>query len=118
MGSAVAYDNRVKESALGVKKKTLKAFGAVSKQTAVEMALGALKKLKGDISASITGIAGPGGGSPKKPVGTVFICVSCRGRTAVKKFLFKGSRKSVKKQSAEAALVMLSKALGVKTERA
>ena len=114
LGSIVAYANGVKRSELGVKEATLKKYGAVSKETAGEMAQGVKKALGADVSAAITGIAGPGGGSPEKPVGLVFIAVS-RGRaTTVQRFVFKGTRKSIKKQSAEAALSMIAEALGIK----
>jgi len=70
-GSVVCYDNRIKEQVIGVSGQTIKKFGAVSRETALEMALGGAKKLGSDITVSITGLAGPGGGSPEKPVGTV-----------------------------------------------
>lgn len=111
IGGVIAYGNEVKKNLLRVKSPTLKAHGAVSKETAGEMAKGVRERLKTDIGVSITGIAGPGGGSVEKPVGTVFIAVSKGRRTAVQKFLFKGSRKSIKKKSAEAALKMLLEAL-------
>lgn len=114
MGGIVAYDNKVKKTLLGVREDTLKRVGAVSRETALQMAEGAKKRVKADISASITGIAGPGGGSAKKPVGTVYICVLSAKKRTVKKFLFKGGRKSIKRQSAEAALSMLCKVIGVK----
>ena len=113
-GAIVAYANSIKRSLLGVKASTLSSFGAVSKETAREMSRGAQGALKADISAAITGIAGPGGGTDKKPVGLVFIAISKGKRTTVKKFLFKGNRKSIKRQSAEAALKMLAASLGVK----
>ncbi|MBW7956747.1 MAG: CinA family protein [Deltaproteobacteria bacterium] len=113
-GAIVAYANDVKAAMLGVKSSTLASYGAVSRKTAGEMAQGARKSFKADISAAVTGIAGPGGGTPKKPVGLVFIAVSKGSRTTVKRFLFKGGRKAVKKQSAEAALEMLGTALGIK----
>ncbi|HBG45503.1 MAG TPA: damage-inducible protein CinA [Deltaproteobacteria bacterium] len=115
-GAIVAYDDSVKISQLGVRKATLASFGAVSRRTAAEMAKGARSRLKADISAAVTGIAGPGGGTPKKPVGLVFIAVSKGSRTTVKRFLFKGGRKSVKKSSAQAALKMLADAAGIKTD--
>lgn len=114
LGSIVAYANGVKQTELGVKSGTLKKYGAVSKETAVEMARGVKKRLGSDISAAITGIAGPGGGTPEKPVGLVFIAVSKGRTTIVERFVFKGGRKSIKKQSAEAALSMLAEALGLK----
>lgn len=113
-GAVVAYANSAKSGRLGVKRSTLASFGAVSRETAREMAQGAGKAFRADVSAAITGIAGPGGGTPEKPVGLVFIAVSKGSRTTVKRFLFKGGRKAVKRQSAEAALGMLGKTLGVK----
>lgn len=114
LGSVVAYANEVKTSELGVRAATLKKHGAVSKETAREMAEGIRRKFNADLSASITGIAGPGGGSARKPVGLVFIAVSKGKKTTVRKFLFKGARKAVKKQAVEAALVMLAGALKLK----
>lgn len=114
LGSVVAYDNGVKQTELGVKAATLKKYGAVSKETAIEMARGVKKKLGSDISAAVTGIAGPGGGTKEKPVGLVFIAVSKGRTTDVQRFIFKGGRKSIKKQSARAALAMIAKALGLK----
>jgi PncC family amidohydrolase len=78
------------------------------------MAKGVKKALGADVSAAITGIAGPGGGTMEKPVGLVFIAVSKGKKTEVQKFFFKGTRKSVKKQSAGAALSMLAEALWLK----
>jgi|GEM_PF-174297 len=71
-GGVVSYDNRIKENIVGVPAKTLETFGAVSRQTALAMALGGAQKIGADITISITGIAGPTGGGPDKPVGTVF----------------------------------------------
>ena len=113
-GGVVAYANGIKRSLLNVKASTLSSFGAVSKETAGEMARAVRSALKVDISAAITGIAGPGGGTLEKPVGLVFIAISKGKRTTVKKFLFKGGRKSIKKQSAEAALTMLAASLGIR----
>lgn len=117
LGSVVAYSNAVKESALGVRSATLKRHGAVSAETAAEMAKGARKTLGAAISAAITGIAGPGGGTAEKPVGLVFIAVSMGKSAEARRFVFKGTRESIKKQSAEAALSMLADALGVKVKK-
>lgn len=78
-GGVVAYDNSVKENVLGVKAETLSAFGAVSYETAREMAHGVKRALNTSIGISTTGIAGPGGGTEKKPVGTVYIGIAMDG---------------------------------------
>ena len=78
-GGAVSYSYELKESILGVKSATLKKFGAVSSETATEMVEGALLNFKSDYALAVTGIAGPDGGTPDKPVGTVWIAVAaCR----------------------------------------
>lgn len=105
--SVIAYDNRAKTNILNVSLKTLKQYGAVSQQTARAMAQGIRKILKSDISLSITGIAGPSGGSPDKPVGTVFMAICFRNKVIDYQFMFKGSRTSIKKQAAEKALNLL-----------
>ncbi|CAG1017225.1 nicotinamide-nucleotide amidase [Burkholderiaceae bacterium] len=115
LGSIVAYANGVKVSGLGVRAATLRRYGAVSKETAAEMARGVKNRLGAGLTAGITGIAGPGGGTPEKPVGLVYIAVSKGRTTIVKRFVFKGGRKSIKKQSTEAALLMLAEALGIKS---
>ena len=72
-GGIIAYDNRIKQENLGVQKATLEGYGAVSSQTAKAMAEGAIRTLSVDMAVSVTGIAGPGGGTEEKPVGTVWI---------------------------------------------
>jgi nicotinamide-nucleotide amidase len=84
-GSVVAYQNEIKEKELGVKKETLQAYGAVSEQTAREMAEGVRKALRADYGLSTTGVAGPGGGSAEKPVGLVWIAISNGKQTIAKK---------------------------------
>jgi nicotinamide-nucleotide amidase len=74
-GSVVAYSNEVKQSILGVKGNTLEQHGAVSEQTVTEMVSGALRVLQTDLAIAISGVAGPGGGSPEKPVGTIWLAV-------------------------------------------
>lgn len=107
-GGVVAYANELKVKVLGVKAVTLMKHGAVSSECAIEMALGARKRLESDCAVSITGIAGPGGGSPEKPVGLVYIAVSVKGRLPVcKRFLFSGSRDSIKAYSAASAFNLL-----------
>ncbi len=106
-GSIVSYANEVKTKSLEVKTETLKDHGAVSKKTAREMALGAREQLQVDIAISTTGIAGPGGGSIEKPVGTVGIGVSTVSGTKSKIYNFKGSRKALKQRFSQAALMIL-----------
>jgi len=104
----IAYDNAAKTKILGVPFALLKKHGAVSSPVAMKMAHGVRKILNTDYGLSVTGIAGPGGGSKKKPVGLVFIAVCSINKTIVRKFLFKGTRLAVKKQAAQAALKMLA----------
>ncbi len=80
-GSVVTYSNDAKQKFLGVDEKTLRNYGAVSKQTAYEMAKGARLLFSSDIAVSVTGIAGPGGGSEEKPVGLVYIGISTQEKT-------------------------------------
>ena len=91
LGGVVSYSNEVKMKVLGVKEETLSAFGAVSVETAYEMAEGVNRLTGADISVSVTGIAGPGGGSLEKPVGTVCFGVTCKGITRTDKQNFSPS---------------------------
>lgn len=84
-GSIVAYQNKIKETILGVKKETLEQFGAVSEETVREMAEGVIKTLKTDYGMATSGVAGPGGGSKEKPVGLVWIAISNGTHTIAKK---------------------------------
>lgn len=97
----VTYSNAAKIDMLDVSAKTLEEFGAVSEQTAAEMAIGALKNSAAQIAGSITGIAGPDGGTPAKPVGTVcFAWASHSTQTSTCTRRFEGDRKSVRQQAA------------------
>jgi nicotinamide-nucleotide amidase len=107
-GGAVSYSNSLKESALGVKHETLQRYGAVSEETVVEMVEGALKNFKSDYAVAVTGIAGPDGGLPDKPVGTVWIAVACAQKTVKKKFTFGSKRQQNIERSATSALFMLN----------
>ena len=109
--SVVTYSNKAKRKLLGVNKCTLKEFGAVSSQTASEMAIGAVRKLKADVAVSITGIAGPGGGTEKKPVGLVYIACNVLGNVKVKEFHFSGERLDVRMASVEEALKLMKECL-------
>jgi len=107
MGGIVAYSYDAKELLLGVRHNTLYDHGAVSAETAIEMARGARRALGSDIGISVTGIAGPGGGLPGKPVGSVYICLSARDFERVEKFVWDKDRSGNKWASSEAALQML-----------
>lgn len=106
-GGVVAYSNDVKMNLLGVKSETLETFGAVSRETATEMVLGVKKALGTDYAIATTGIAGPDGGSPEKPVGTVWIAVSGRHETLTECFRFQHNRERNIQRSAQTALNML-----------
>ncbi|HEY1007466.1 MAG TPA: competence/damage-inducible protein A, partial [Sphingobacteriaceae bacterium] len=93
LGGTVSYANEIKRQILGVSAETLKVHGAVSEQTAVEMVQGALKNLGSDYAISVTGIAGPGGGTPEKPVGTVWMAAASRKKTVTRLFQF-GNRRA------------------------
>lgn len=107
----VTYSNDAKRHYLGVKKKTLKKYGAVSKHTAKEMVIGVAKKAKTQVAISTTGIAGPDGGTDKKPVGLVYIGIYVDGETTVKEYVFEGDRQSVRTQVVDKALNLLKKRL-------
>lgn len=114
LGSVTAYANQAKMSLLGVQLETLEKYGAVSKETVLEMARGIRQTLKAEIGISVSGIAGPGGGTPEKPVGTVWIGLSAASGTGrpyeVNKawcYLWQGSRLQIKEQSAQQALQLL-----------
>ncbi len=102
--SLVTYSNEAKQRILGVNEATLANWGAVSEQTAAEMALGAARSAGCEVSMSTTGIAGPGGGTADKPVGLVYIGCYCYGNVAVRRFLFDGDRGSIRRQAVEEAL--------------
>lgn len=108
----VTYSNAAKQESLGVRPETLQRQGAVSEETAKEMALGALARSKGSLALSITGVAGPGGGSPDKPVGTVcFAWADAKGFMKSETLKFAGDRESVRRQSVIHALEGVLKAL-------
>ncbi|EPR12817.1 competence/damage-inducible protein A [Ruminiclostridium papyrosolvens] len=96
MGGAVTYSNEAKMEYLGVKEQTIKAYGAVSRETAAEMAEGIRKRLKTDLGISVTGIAGPGGGTAEKPVGLVYIGLSSDSGTITKELRLSGNRKKIR----------------------
>lgn len=113
LGGVVAYSNQVKHSQLQVHQGTLMAYGAVSEQVAGEMASGLRALLHVDVAVSITGIAGPGGGTPEKPVGLTYIGVAGPDDVlVVRRHVWKGDREAVKAASAEAALALVLAVFG------
>lgn len=105
--SFVTYANKAKRKLVGVKKSTLKAHGAVSEETAKEMAEGGCKEAEADACLAITGIAGPDGGTEEKPVGLVYIGCCIKGKTVVRKYQFSGNRQKVREYAVASALVLL-----------
>ena len=101
LGSAVTYSNESKERLIGVSHQSLAENGAVSETVAKEMAEGTLEAYGSDIAGSVTGIAGPNGGTPEKPVGTVWMAVTDGKRTIAFENHFTGSRKEIRKRTAE-----------------
>lgn len=106
-GSVVSYHNSVKENLIDVAPQTLKTHGAVSLPVAEEMALGAQKRLHTDLAVSLTGIAGPSGGSAEKPVGTVCMGIASKNGVTSEKFMFKGDRETLKMRFSQIAFFKL-----------
>lgn len=108
LGAVVAYDNSVKRFALGVSGDALERFGAVSAEVATEMAAGARARLGADVALATTGIAGPGGGTPEKPVGLVFFAIDGAGGDAQTwRYEFSGDRDAIQQRATTAALGFL-----------
>lgn len=108
----VTYSYGAKEALLGVNPRTLERTGAVSEETALEMVSGALARFGAGVAVAVTGIAGPSGGTPDKPVGTVWISWKRRGGYAhAKLFHFDGDREAVRRQTVAAALAGIRKTL-------
>ena len=103
----ITYANEAKERILGVAHNTLEAFGAVSEQTAKEMALGAAKAASSNVALSTTGIAGPGGGNDEKPVGLVYIGCAVNERVEVREYRFEGNRQEIRNAAVNKALQFL-----------
>lgn len=111
-GSFVVYSNILKKRVLGVPKSVLKKYGAVSKTCALYMAKGAKKKGKADVSISITGIAGPSGATPEKPMGLVYIGIGLpKNKFYIHKFIFPGDRNRIRERAVYQALELLRKYL-------
>ena len=101
----ITYSNAAKKRMLGVREETLEAHGAVSEAVVIEMAEGAIKESEAVFSVSLSGVAGPDGGSVEKPVGTVWIAwAACGQETVAREYCFDGDRKSVRQQAVNQAL--------------
>lgn len=103
----ITYSNEAKVKLLGVREETLAEYGAVSRQTAKEMAEGAAKAAGTEAAIAVTGIAGPGGGSEEKPVGLVFIGCTVCGKTIVKRCFYGGDRQAIRHAATKEALDIL-----------
>lgn len=107
----ITYANEAKQKLVGVQEQTLQMYGAVSPQTAEEMARGAAEALDADVAISITGIAGPDGGTPQKPVGLVYIGCYIKGKVKVEEYHFSGSRMKIRENATASALIQLRNCL-------
>lgn len=108
LGGVVSYANAVKRDVLGVSPETLATAGAVSSETAAQMAEGVRRLVKADLAVSVTGVAGPGGGTPEKPVGLVWFGLATARGVRTEKALFTGDRAAVRAKAVVHALGMLS----------
>lgn len=107
----ITYSNKAKRKIAGVKKTTLHKYGAVSEQVAFEMAKGASAISKADVTVSVTGIAGPDGGSDEKPVGLVYIGCNVKGKITVEKYQFSGNRTKIRENAVAYAMILLRKCI-------
>lgn len=107
----ITYSNEAKEKLLGVSHETLEKYGAVSEETVLEMAKGGAKAANADICVSISGIAGPDGGTSEKPVGLVYMCCYCKGKTYTERNIYTGNRSKVREYAVASALTLLRKAI-------
>ena len=107
-GGVISYSNDVKRNVLGVESATLEKFGAVSSQTAGEMAVGARNLLKVDLAVALTGIAGPSGGTEEKPVGLVWFAIANKDGVRTEKVIFPGNREEVRNAAVLHAIGMLT----------
>ncbi len=112
LGGVIAYANQVKVAMLGVRQGTLDTHGAVSEETVREMASGARQRLGSSVAVAITGIAGPGGGTPDKPVGTIWLAVDVDGHVTAKRIQTIGDRDENRRRAAQGALALTLRALG------
>ncbi len=111
LGGVIAYSNGVKEQELGVSADDIEQFGAVSEQVAVQMARGVRGMIGATIGVGITGIAGPDGGTPDKPVGTVWIAIDVRGETTARVAIYIGDRAEIRHRATQVAMDLIRRAL-------
>jgi PncC family amidohydrolase len=111
LGGIVSYSNDIKERVLGVQQTTLLRYGAVSEGAALEMARGGRRVCRADVALAVTGVAGPGGGTPEKPVGLVYVALAAPDGEWVERHVWDGDRQENKGRSAEAALDLLRRYL-------
>ena len=111
LGGVIAYTNAIKEQELGVSADDLEQFGAVSEPVAVQMARGVRGMTGATIGVGITGIAGPDGGTPEKPVGTVWIAIDVRGETLANRAIYIGDRAEIRHRATQVAMDMIRRAL-------
>jgi PncC family amidohydrolase len=116
LGGVIAYSNELKVDLLGVRPETLERYGAVSEQAVLEMARGARNRLNADLGFSVSGIAGPDGGTPEKPVGLVWFGLSATYTEKTQTFIFSGNRVEIKHQAAGAGLDLLADFLQILTQ--
>mgnify|MGYP001019987030 CR=1 FL=1 len=107
----ITYANEAKSKIVGVREETLSQYGAVSPQTAQEMAKGAALAAEADIAISVTGIAGPDGGTSVKPVGLVYICCNVQGKLQTEEYHFMGNRMKIRESATAAALIQLRRCM-------
>lgn len=107
----ITYSNKAKRKVVGVKKSSLHKYGAVSEQVAYEMATGPAMVTKADVNVSVTGIAGPDGGSAEKPVGLVYIGCCVKGKTTVRQYRFMGNREKIRESAVSAALTLMRRCI-------
>ncbi|MBW9203265.1 CinA family protein [Bacteroidales bacterium SW292] len=110
-GGVVAYSNEVKMNMLYVSPETLQKYGAVSRETVIEMVQGVMESMKTDCAVATSGIAGPGGGTPEKPVGTIWMAVACGGLIVTEKEEGNAGRAENVKKTVHNALLLLSRLL-------
>ena len=110
-GGVVAYSNEVKMNMLHVSPETLQKYGAVSRETVIEMVQGVMESMKTDCAVATSGIAGPGGGTPEKPVGTIWMAVACGGLIVTEKDEGDAGRAENVKKTVHNALLLLSRLL-------